>query len=405
MSSDMTAEGIALLCDDNGLLKEVLHDGLGMATSVQPGRPFTQVIEPTGLGKALSFLAELRARGAAFDWELNGLAAEQIVTLYFTGVVNGKDLLIVAVNTSNGVPQLCEDLMRINHEQANALRQAFKDRGDLAGAQAEQTSSLYDDLSRLNNELVNLQRELAKRNVELERLDELKNRFLGTAAHELRNPLGIIWSYSDFLMHEISDLLSEEHLEFLSIIQYSSEFMLHMVDDLLDVSAIESGRLNLTLESTDLFALVEHNVALNRVLAEKKQIHLGLHTDGDSPALHLDPAKIEQVLNNLISNAVKFSYPASSVEIRVFREKDRALISVRDEGQGIPADEVDNLFKWFGKTSVKGTEGEISSGLGLAIAHKIVLGHRGRIWVESEVGKGSTFCVSLPIDSNQALGL
>jgi signal transduction histidine kinase len=178
-----------------------------------------------------------------------------------------------------------------------------------------------------------------------------------------------------------------------------------MVDDLLDVSAIESGRLSLALQPTDLDALVEHNVALNRVLAEEKQIRLAFQTDGDLPPLYLDRAKIEQVLNNLISNAVKFSYPASSVEIYVSRDQDRALISVRDQGQGIPAAELDNLFKWFGKTSVKGTEGESSSGLGLAIAHKIVLGHHGAIWVESEVDKGSTFYVSLPIPSDQTVDL
>ena len=142
------------------------------------------MIEPSGLGKALSFLAELRARGAAFDWELNVLSLAQIATLFFTGVVADGNLLIVAARTSNGVPRLCEDLMRINHEQANALRRAFKERSDLARAQPEQASGLYDELSRLNNELVNLQRELAKRNVELERLDELKNQFLGTAAHD-----------------------------------------------------------------------------------------------------------------------------------------------------------------------------------------------------------------------------
>jgi signal transduction histidine kinase len=203
-------------------------------------------------------------------------------------------------------------------------------------------------------------------------------------------------------MYRISDLLSEEDLEFLSIIQSSSEFMLHMVEDLLDVSAIESGRLNLNLQPTDLSALVEHNVMLNRVLAEKKQIHLSFQATGDLPTSLLDPAKIEQVLNNLISNAVKFSYPASSVAIRVCKDQDRALISVKDEGQGIPADEIDKLFKWFGKTSIKGTKGEGSAGLGLAIARRIVLGHQGTIWVESEAGKGSTFYVSLPIQPDWA---
>ncbi|MGD9047492.1 MAG: HAMP domain-containing sensor histidine kinase [Anaerolineae bacterium] len=402
MSSDDQAAGIALLCDPHGLLLEVLHDGLGLTEEVQAGRPFTQVIEPTGLGKALSFLAELRARGAAFDWELNVPFAETISTLYFTGVVTDDKLLIVAASTRSAVPRLCEELMHINQEQGNALRQVFKERNDLVRAQSEQSSVLYDELSRLNNELVNLQRELAKRNAELERLNELKNQFLGTAAHDLRNPLAIIWSYSDSLLYRISDLLSEEHLEFLSIIQSSSEFMLHMVDDLLDVSAIESGRLNLDLQPTDLSALVEHNVMLNRVLAEKKQIRLSFQAAGDLPTLLLDPAKIEQVLNNLVSNAVKFSYPGSSVAIRVYRNKDRALISVKDQGQGVPADEVDKLFKWFGKTSTKGTEGESSAGLGLAIAQRIVLGHQGTIWVESEAGKGSTFYVSLPTQPDWA---
>jgi signal transduction histidine kinase len=280
---------------------------------------------------------------------------------------------------------------------------ALQERSTQAYEQPGETTALLDELSRVNNQLVNLQRELAKQNAELKRLDELKNRFLGTAAHELRSPLAIIWSYSDFLMHEISDLLSEEHLEFLSIIQSSSEFMLQMVDDLLDVSVIESGRLELAPQPTDLCTLIERNVVLNRVLAEKKQIQLTFRAAGDLPLLLLDAAKIEQVLNNLISNAVKFSHPGSVVEIRITKDRDRAMVTVQDQGQGIPADEVENLFRWFGKTSVRGTEGESSSGLGLAIAQKIVLGHHGTIWVDSEVGTGSTFYVSLPLKADKEL--
>jgi signal transduction histidine kinase len=231
----------------------------------------------------------------------------------------------------------------------------------------------------------------------LERLNKLKNQFVGTAAHDLRSPLSIIWSYSDFLLRELSDMLSEQHLEFLAIIQSSSEFMLSMVDELLDVTAIESGNLNLALEPTDLAALVAHNVALNSVLAEQKQMRLSFQPEVDLAPLMLDPAKIEQVLNNLISNAVKFSYPGGPVEVRLYQQGEEALISVQDEGQGIPRDELDQLFRWFGKTSVRGTQGESSSGLGLAIARRIVLGHQGRIWVESEAGRGSTFYVALPL--------
>jgi signal transduction histidine kinase len=136
-----------------------------------------------------------------------------------------------------------------------------------------------------------------------------------------------------------------------------------------------------------------------------RQIQLSFETDEDLPVLLLDPAKMEQVLNNLISNAIKFSYPGSSVEIHITKEKSQVLISVRDEGQGIPVDELDDLFKWFGKTSIKGTGGEGSTGLGLAIAQRIVLEHHGTIWVESEMGQGSTFYVSLPIQPDWAFDL
>jgi len=192
--------------------------------------------------------------------------------------------------------------------------------------------------------------------------------------------------------------LNEKQIKFFSIIESSSEFMVRLIDDLLDISKIESGKLELNLQSTDLISLVKHNVELNSVLAEEKQIELLFSYDEHLPKIMIDAHKIEQVLNNLISNAIKFSYPQSTIEIHVTRSENNAVISVRDKGQGIPADELDKLFKPFEKSSVKGTEGEKSTGLGLIIVRKIVEGHQGEIWVESEVGKGATFYVSLPIN-------
>jgi signal transduction histidine kinase len=139
-------------------------------------------------------------------------------------------------------------------------------------------------------------------------------------------------------------------------------------------------------------------LALNSVLAETKRIKLLLQSTGALPAIMIDPVKVEQVLNNLISNAVKFSHPGSSVEICLTLHAEEVVVSVMDEGLGIPSEELNRLFKWFGRTSVKGTEGERSTGLGLAIARRIVAGHEGRIWVDSEVGHGSTFFFSLPIE-------
>jgi PAS domain S-box-containing protein len=238
--------------------------------------------------------------------------------------------------------------------------------------------------------------ELAEKNAELERLNEQKNQFLGIAAHELRNPLHFILTYSEFLLEEASDVLTEEQVKFLSIIRSSSEFMVRLVNDLLDVARINAGRLQLNTEPTDLVALVRRSVSLNRTLAAKRDVDLRLQED-PLPTLAVDPVKIEQVLNNLMTNAVKYSPPGSVVNLTLSRDGDYVTLAVRDRGPGIPDDELDRVFQPFETTSIESLTGEKGTGLGLVIAKKIAQGHGGNIWVESAVGQGTTFYLSLPI--------
>jgi PAS domain S-box-containing protein len=238
--------------------------------------------------------------------------------------------------------------------------------------------------------------QLSEKNEELERLNEQKNRFLGIAAHELRSPLQFILAYSEFLVDEASGVLTDRQMQFLSIIRSSSEFVVRLVNDLLDVAKIDAGKLELDPDSTDLVALVRKNVSLNRTLAARKEVDIRLEHE-TLPPIVLDPDKMVQVLNNLINNAVKYSPPGTTVEVRLGRQDDRAHLSVYDRGPGIPADDIDRVFQPFETTKSKGPDGEKGTGLGLAIAKKIVEGHRGRIWVESEPGQGSTFHVTLPI--------
>lgn len=235
----------------------------------------------------------------------------------------------------------------------------------------------------------------------LHALNEQKNKFLGMAAHDLRNPIGGILGYSELLLEEELD---EETATVVRKIQSSSQFMLRLLNDLLDLSQIESGKLELRREPTDVVALVTQNVELNRIIASKKKIDVALVCGADIPHLDVDPGKIEQVLSNLISNGIKYSHPDTTVTVSVERHENDVLISVRDQGQGIPAEELHKVFQEFQKTSVKSTAGEKSTGLGLAIVQKIVDGHGGRIGVESEVGKGSTFYFSLPVQAPRAAG-
>jgi signal transduction histidine kinase len=270
---------------------------------------------------------------------------------------------------------------------------------DLLFSTYENAVEKNKELERVNNELVATQRELEKRNIELEKLNNLKNQFLGMAAHDLRTPLGAICTYSEFLLDEASKALNHEQIEFLATIRGSSEFLLGMVNELLDISKIEAGKLELDLNPTDLVALIEHNVFLHRPLAENKHIRLEFHCDHAFPRILLDQSKIGQVLDNLISNAIKFSHPGSAIEIHTDEVGKEAVVSVRDQGQGIPPEELGRLFKPFEKTSVRSTAGEKSTGLGLAIVRKMVEGHHGKVWVESEIGKGSIFYFSLPVSS------
>ena len=389
--------GIALLCDSDGRILEIVGEQLGLTVRFPTGRFFSSCLASGSLVKSLGFLQEIRERHAAFEWELQVESENgRVLTLCFDGCIVDRRLLILGAASSQELLGFLDDLMRIQNEQINGLRLALKEMSLKESAAGRFPHDLYNELTRLNNELANAQRDLVKQNFELERLNRLKTQFLGMAAHDLRTPIGHIISYSDFLREELATLLTEEQFEFLSIIQSSSEFMLHLIDDFLDVSSIESGNLRLDRRPSEPRKLLEHNVLLNAVLAQKKNIQVSIQIEGALPRLSLDEGKIGQVLNNLISNAVKFSQSGTAVTVHAMAEGGGVKIAVRDQGPGIPEGELGKLFQLFGKTSVRSTAGESSTGLGLAIVRKIVEGHGGHIWVESEVGVGSAFLFTLP---------
>ena len=227
-------------------------------------------------------------------------------------------------------------------------------------------------------------------------LNQMKNRFLGIAAHDLRSPISIIMNYVEYLLEGHPGKITEPQDNILNKILKVSEKMLNLVNELLDVNAIEAGRLELIMHPIDLTKYLKECYEENLMLAKAKSIELVLDLEPELPVLVMDPHRIDQVLNNLINNAIKFSYPNTTITLRVRVQDQDVTISVQDQGQGIPAQEVDKLFTEFGKTSVRATAGEKSTGLGLAIVKRIVELHGGRIWVESKVGVGSVFTFTLP---------
>ncbi|MCR9143224.1 MAG: sensor histidine kinase [bacterium] len=257
-------------------------------------------------------------------------------------------------------------------------------------------ANLEDRVSERTADLHHANHELTKKNRALLELSRQKNQLVGMAAHDLRNPLGVIRGYGEFILKD-GENLSENQRTFLKRIHDSSDFMLTLVEDLLDFSRVTAGVLDLHKVEVTLPDLLSSIASLNRILAEKKNIQIEERYAPDLPRILVDPGKLEQVINNLISNAVKYSEPDTGIQISADRREDVVRIAVRDQGQGIPEAELGTLFEPFVRASVQGTAGEKSTGLGLAIVKNIVEGHGGRIEVESAVNQGSQFTVTLPV--------
>ena len=224
-----------------------------------------------------------------------------------------------------------------------------------------------------------------------------KSEFLGIVAHDLRNPLGVITSSLELILNFLNENLTEKQINFLERIQKSGVYMSNLLDDVLDIRAIESGIVKLNIKKENYIDFLKSNIQFNHLLSDRKGIGLELIFDNNIPEISFDKNKLQQVMDNLISNSIKYSYPDTNVIIEVVREGDYIVTGIIDNGQGIPSEELPYIFKEFHKTSVKPTGGEKSTGLGLAITKKIVERHGGKIGVESEEGKGSKFWFTLPV--------
>lgn len=388
-------DGLVISCSKEGRITTVHFCSLGINEEKIDGKLFIELFRTEYIHTALDFINKIKEDSAAFGWELFMNPSINNKPFFFSGSLIDNEIFIIGSLTKVDFDKFIKGMMLINNEQINKIRELEKERIEKTLSEQKTDDKIFDELTRLNNELVTMQRELTKKNLELEELNKLKNQFIGMAAHDLRNPLGTILNYAEFLEDEC-DPFSNEQIEFLHHIKSQSSFMLSLVNDLLDVTSIESGSIKLSLEAVDVAVLIFQIIHLNKVLADKKEIEINIDSQIQSSSLFLDKGKIEQVITNLLTNAIKYSEKKTTITVSIYAEKDQIIISVKDQGQGIPKDELNLLFKPFQKTSVKSTDGEKSTGLGLFIVRKIVEAHKGKIWAESKPGIGSTFYVSLP---------
>ncbi len=253
-------------------------------------------------------------------------------------------------------------------------------------------------------ENVRLFEETERRAIELERVaeklretDRFRAQFLANMSHELRTPLNSIIGFSRVILKGIDGPLTDMQRMDLEAIYNNGQHLLNLINDILDMSKIEAGKMELVIENVDLNVLIKGVMSTSKALVKDKPIELRLEVESDLPIIRADSTRVRQIILNLMSNAAKFT-EEGSITLRAWHDDEMVYISVTDTGEGIPEDKMPLLFEEFRQIDYSSTRRAGGTGLGLPISRYFVEMHGGEIWVESEVGVGSTFTFSLPIE-------
>ncbi|TWT44104.1 Alginate biosynthesis sensor protein KinB [Phycisphaerae bacterium RAS1] len=326
---------------------------------------FKLPLQPAGHAFGLSLLAVLLV-GLAGQWRFSARASGSIRSL-------SDDFRLIAEGKSQATTQRRDTIRELAE-----LRAAFQD----VCARFRQRED-----------------EERGRRHKLEELHMLKSNILNMVSHDLRTPLTSILLYTQLLRDELPTLSAEDQQKFLQIISGECTRLSRLVDDLLEAQRLESGRARWQFAPINLIELVGNCATVFDVMARSKSLHITVEHPKTLPEIEADADKITQVVSNLLSNAVKYTPPGGAVHVSLERDGGQIILSVADNGPGIPRDQWEAIFDRFSQLSATTFVRELPGvGLGLFIVRQIVSRHQGRVWVNSEVGQGSAFYVALPIN-------
>jgi len=219
-------------------------------------------------------------------------------------------------------------------------------------------------------------------------------------SHELRTPLNAVIGFSEVLQEKMFGDLNEKQLEYVHDIHASGRHLLSLINDILDLSKVEAGKLELELAPVHLPSTLDGTLTLVRERAVRHGLEVRLSVDEQIGETVADERKVRQILLNLLSNAVKFTPDGGKIDVRAIQSQDKVEISVSDTGIGIAQEDQDAIFEEFRQVGSDYARKREGTGLGLTLARKFVELHGGRIWVRSEIGRGSTFTFTLPVRSS-----
>ncbi len=251
-----------------------------------------------------------------------------------------------------------------------------------------------DQLSAQNKELEKSLLKISSSKQELEELQKQKDDLFAIIIHDIKNPASLIKNLAELLTSY--DLTATEQQEIIQDIANTTNKIVSLSHEVSKILSLEGNQLRMNFESCNVNEVIEDVVNRNSINGQKKGIQLYKELNPNLDDIEIDPQKIDEVLDNLISNAIKFTPKGGAVRVKSYKEGDRVVLEVSDTGLGLTEEDIKYTFQRGARLSAKPTAGESSTGLGLWIVKKLVEAHKGRVWVKSALGKGSTFAFSLP---------
>ena len=247
------------------------------------------------------------------------------------------------------------------------------------------------------DKLLEIQNHIRRENIELVKQEALKTALFNISSHEIKTPLTSIKGYTQMLIKEQFGTINEQQKEVLEVLKRNTNHLDNLINNYLSLVQLQAGTIKFIVEKIPIKSLIENTIDIMYPLAYSKKIKIDVRLTDGLPALSIDVDKIKQVLINIVSNAIKFSPEGTSIKINVKKKNEYILFEIQDFGLGIPKNEHEKIFDMFFRSESIRNKNIKGTGLGLPISKAIVEAHGGRIWVDSKIGKGSTFSFTLPI--------
>jgi len=286
---------------------------------------------------------------------------------------------------------------------AGRLNQSMEDMR-LSKQQVEEYSNrlknAHASLEMYSRELEKVNQQLLDSNIKLQKANEVKDTFLSTVSHELKTPLTTIIGYVSMLLEGALDAISHDQRQALEVVLRRGKNLQELIADLLNLSRLDAGRLELRRRYVDLAHEMRNVEEVFSERLKQSGLQILMSVPEHLPRVNVDSERLGQILFNLVGNAIKFTQPGGAVTIRISHPQDanHVIVSVSDTGIGMPAHELNHIFERFYQVDRRDGREYPGTGLGLAISKELVELHGGRIWAESEPGKGSAFSFTLPIN-------